>query len=686
MIPGGCRLGFRSRRRIRRLGGVIGIAWGSTLALPASAALDPSMAPSDVEVLRAESPYTFCKDPRLPLSFRAQALCPHATEIAACEGFAAACKAEQEGRNLCEPPATREERPWVGRGSGSLGQFLHSLASGAIWLFVGGFAAAFLAPAWAALRRSRRDRQLRDDDPESKDQPSRERARPAEPRPVGEAALLATADRCAAAGDNTLALQLYLAASLCALDRRGAVRLAEGRTNGEYVRQCEGAEDKQGLREIVREVERVQFGRQDAPPNVVAAVAHRARTLVHASAGAVALAVLALVLPIVLGACAGGDPACRRLPKPGDDPAGLELFYGVLRRQHVKIEPLGQSLASLPVASSEGPRPSMIVVVDLERTALDEETQDHLMQWVRSGGELVLAGEPGAWSRDLGVVETRPDGAADGAVTAATRADTTDEDDDDDQDDDDAARTKAPARAAPRAQLVGRVAFQITGKEQDVQGSDVLASFQDGSTYAARLRLGHGHVLGIASDELFTNAGLSRPENAAAMVALMSSAARRDVRVAEPHQGVAPPSAPWTSLRRAGLGLGLIHAMFAIAIVFLSVGLRLSRPRSPPLPRRRRFTEHVRAVGALYASTGSAAHALSAYTRFAQERLRARMPRGSSDVAAFLASRTTQPLDRCRTLWTRALEASSSGAPAGDELAVLKELSIVCSAAMAQDN
>ena len=71
-------------------------------------------------------------------------------------------------------------------------------------------------------------------------------------------------------GDNATALQLYLAASLRALSSRGALRIAADRTNGEYVRGCSDALAKPALRDIVREVDRVQFGGEAAGPTGVA--------------------------------------------------------------------------------------------------------------------------------------------------------------------------------------------------------------------------------------------------------------------------------------------------------------------------------------------------------------------------------------------------------------------------------
>jgi hypothetical protein len=132
----------------------------------------------------------------------------------------------------------------------------------------------------------------------------------------------------------------------------------------------------------------------------------------------------------------------------------------------------------------------------------------------------------------------------------------------------------------------------------------------------------------------------------------------------------------------------MIHALIAALILFLAVGVRLARPRPALPPARRAFAEHVEAVGALYARTGNAAHALAAYAAFADERLRASMPKSAGDVAAFLASRARLPVDECRRLWSRAM-AARAGEPRAserpDELALLKELAAVYSAAMAQD-
>jgi hypothetical protein len=216
-----------------------------------------------------------------------------------------------------------------------------------------------------------------------------------------------------------------------------------------------------------------------------------------------------------------------------------------------------------------------------------------------------------------------------------------------------------------------------------------VAWYEDDTAYAAEMSLGAGHVLLLASDELMTNAGLARPGNAAAMIAILTNANRRAFRLARPEDGIEPPASPLATLIRAGLGVPLVHALAGAALLFVAAGVRLTRPRPAAPPARRAFAEHVEAVGALYARTRSAPHALAAYVAFVRERLRSRMPRGSTDVPAVLAARSGLPLADCRSVWARATASlegpAGQAAPAGDELVILRDLVAACSAALAAD-
>jgi hypothetical protein len=60
------------------------------------------------------------------------------------------------------------------------------------------------------------------------------------------------------------------------------------------------------------------------------------------------------------------------------------------------------------------------------------------------------------------------------------------------------------------------------------------------------------------------------------------------------------------------------------------------------------------------------------------------MARGGGDVPTFLATNAATPREECARLWARGV-AAGAGAPAkGDELAVLKGLSRIVTAALGQ--
>ena len=415
------------------------------------------------------------------------------------------------------------------------------------------------------------------------------------------------------AADDRRALSLYLAASLVALERRGALRLAAHRTNGEYVRACRDDAARPELRAIVGQIDRVDFGGEAPTEEAVADVAGRARTLVRAVAVAL----------VVLGCfgCGGN--------KHGNDPARDELPTEVLRRNGFRVVPLSTSLATMPIENAaEAP----VTVVDLEKVILEDEARVHLERWVEAGGTLVLLGRPEVWPHALGAEH----------ALARDRIVHLDADELDDLDDSiDARLARSEALAWP------------TARELATLGGDVYAGLQ---------RLGDGLVLGIATDDLFTNLGVLPDHNGAALVTLLRAVAhdsRRSaqdldaIRIARAEDGIPPPSNPFTALAAAGLAKGAWHALAAAVVLFLAFGIRHARSRPVRAPARRAFAEHVEATGALYARTDAKQHALRAYGKFVELRLR------------------EVPLD-VEKLLARAREENEK--PVGDELRVLEEL------------
>lgn len=644
------------------------LATAAVTTRPALAVMDPAHAQADVDAAMREQSYPFCRDPHEPLSPRGTELCPHASSIPDCAGYAAACA-------RATAPAPPPWSPWWAKWL-SIPSFIGTLAQAFVWLLVAALVIAVVIPIARGLARFR-----------TKEAAPVEKRRPAthlEPAPMlaevvtltDEEQILARARELADRGDFAASMQLYLVASLRALDKRGAVRIAKDRTNGEYVRACSDPGAKPALRDIVREVDRVQFGGQAATPEGLERAARQAIAIVRA------LPVTMLLVSLLLSLGCGGV-SMPKVRQAGDDPAGYELFREVLVRQGVTLTGLDSSLATMPLPAAGERTPA--VIVDLEDTSLDDDTREHLMAWVDAGGVLVLAGWPHAWPKELDASREVAGGKP--RITArrllARAVPPTPEEKAEEaangDDSDDGTESAIYARTDEHGQLAQNDGLKLGG------AIDRIAWFDDGTVYAAVAAHGHGFVLEIATDELLTNVGLARPGNAAALVAILSSAARSEMRMAGAEDGVSPPSTPIAALLRAGLGLPLAHAAIFALLLFVAVGARQARPKPAQPPRRRAFSEHVEAVGALYARARSAPLALSAYARFADERLRARMPRGSGDIAGFLASRARVPLHVCQQIWARAMQAKAGAPPLGDELTVLRELSALYAAAMAQD-
>jgi hypothetical protein len=580
-----------------------------TWAVVAHAALDPAHAQADVDAVMRDKQYPFCREPHKPLSLEARRLCSQATSIPSCEGFGAACAELDEPTS--PPPSWWN---WF-----RLPPFFGAATQVVVWLLVAVLVVAILIPIARGLSGLMHRGQKIAPEPDAPPVA----APPAVPADVlsltDEEEILTRADALVAQGNFAAALQLYLLASLRALDKRGVVRIARDRTNGEYVRACTDPGTKPALRDIVREVDRVQFGHEEPTREAVGRAAHRAVAIVRALP-------VALLVAFLFGCLGCGGLSVPKGRQPGDDPAGNEVLKELLRKQGVVLGGLQTSLATMPLPAAGERTPA--VIVDLEMTLLDDETSEHLTSWVKAGGILLLAGSPSTWPHGLEASSETATGSKRITVRRLLARAVPPEPGEEPSADD--VETAIYDRSFQSAALSSDRGLSFKS------GGERIAWFDDGTSYAAVRTLGTGYVVGVATDELFTNVGLA-------------------------------------------------HAAVFGVILFLAVGTRMGRPRPRPAPRRRAFVEHVEAVGTLYARTRNAAHALAAYARFADERLRARMPRTTGDVATFLASRAGAPLELCQRVWARAAEAKGGAPPQGDELAVLRELTALCGAAMARD-
>ena len=616
----------------------------STIARPSVGALDPAHAQADADALRKDHD-AFCTKPERPLSRRARDLCPFASELTRCTGFSEACLHE-----TLPLPEKKETSAW----SDAFAAALAAIAKVAVWLLIIALGAVILFPIVQLLLRRRRERTLVEPTIDAPSDAEKTVAVEELIATTDAELLLRRADEHARKGDFDAALFTYLNASLRALDTRGAIRVARHRTNGEYVRGCKEEDARASLRDLVLEVDKAQFGGQNPSSEVVAKAAKRATSLVRALP-------LALVILFTLGGCN------NRVPAINADPAGNELMTELLRKQGMKVSRLRGSLANLPIPKSDAELPAA-VLIDGERTLLEPETQAHLLEWVAAGGFLILTGPPENWpalglkeehttSRDIAVYsesDAEDEGPSDGVRSDPVRID----------------HGKVAEAAAIEWAADEATAVALTG---------------DKKTYAAIRPMKKGSILAIANGDLLTNASLTLPGNPAALVAILSNVDRKEIRTTRPEDGISPPTNPISGLARAGLGLGMWHALAATLLAFIAVGARVSRPKPTRPPQRRAFSEHVEATGALYARTSSAPHALAAYARYASERLRTKLPRGVSDPVLFLSQRSGASPEDCARVWRRAMNVRAGDAPQGDELNVLKQLSAIYTAAMKAD-
>lgn len=665
---------------------MLGVFAVLAVATPAFATLaDPSAAQANADAARAGEAMRFCRAPRRPLNQRALALCAAAREVPDCAGFVAACDAAQARREADGDSALLA----------TLKKLLGWLAQALVFVLAAAALAAIVYPIVQALRRRRRDASLADKAPVPS--PAAGLVEVARELPLVDDAedALRRADDLARSGELNRALFMYLAASLAALDRRGAVRVTRSRTNGEYVRACSEVERRPALRELVREVDRVQFGGERSTSERVLRVSGLARALVRVTSAA--------LLALALSLTAGCNPAGRTSHA---DPAGDELFTELLTRQGLAVTPVGRSLASLAPLSPREADVAPVLVVDLARTRLEPDAEVRLLAWVESGGVLVLAGTTStslATSLGYRAVPEAVDPSRVmplDALLAPLASPQVASNDEDDEDDDALAARERAARVAATRRFRGVV---HGGGSLVVEGwSPLIVTAPPGEprVYAAAKSEGKGVVVVLHDGELFTNIGLSHPGNPAVVAALFAAVMatpafpggdgprlprERAVQIARAGDGISPPDNPLSALARSGLGTGMVHALVACLVLFAAYGVRHARPRPAPPPARRAFAEHIRATGAFYARLASPAHALAVFTRFAELRVRRTLPRGGTDVPSFLAARAGAELAESEALWSRAQEIEQ-GAPArGDELVVLGALRAQVSAALAHD-
>jgi hypothetical protein len=589
-----------------------------SLALGALLAVGSAHAQTPTERARQilrEPAYPFCHDSNRYVRPQELRYCGYVDARSACPEFAQACDRMRTFEPSCSPPRD------VGKYARPTRQILLlSLLT----------VVAFLSVLFVrAMARARREQKLVD----------RPAAAPATteliPLPLATAGeLFARALEAHRRGEHGAALYALYGALLRRLDERGVIRLDPAATPGDYLRQCRETEIQGPLRATTREVERVRFGGL-AP---TAEAFERLRPLVEP----IVRTVTALVLMVALAA---GTAGCGGLA--GGFGGGGETSPAGHRAVRALLNSSGVSARRLREAPERVQDVDRVLVLDAAATPLDEDQWSAVLAWVDRGGRLLLAGGSASWPGSLGV--STLNSGFNGSVVRL-------------------------------ADTVGGETVRVPGGSRALDageaGYSVASYASSGGAYAVWSVRNRGTVLLLAEPELLTNGGIAVGDNASAAVSLVRALAEhRPVYFVEDTVGAA--SNPLRSMERTGLLPVLLQGLLALTLFYLSVGRHFGTPRERTEVSRRAFTEHVRAVGALYARARASQAALRQYAALVLERIRERSGTGRTLRSEVIAARLgEQPAEVERVLHSleQAQSASAPSVREEEHLALIKRL------------
>ena len=458
---------------------------------------------------------------------------------------------------------------------------------------------------------------------ESEAEPAREEASIVE---TDVQRLLKRARQAAARGDFDQAIADVYAAALRRLEGDGLLDLHSSHTNADHLRALrDHPELAATLRAIVGDVEQVQFGATRASASLFESLLARVLPLTARPLVALVLAVLATWL--TPGLAWAGDMAGSF-----SSPAGSRAVVELLRRHDIDVSYRLDELDSM--------EEDVGVIVLLSDAELEDSHWQAARQWVRTGGVLVLAGVFPDDDDDWAIVNVATSSTAtrlSGAWQFEDRLAGLD--------------IQVPPGAALRVEPGGLEALPMLVRDGD-----------DEPLYALHGSLGRGEIIALADDHLLTNIALAVGDNGEAILRILKG--RGSIQLVTSWTG-AGASSPFEAVHRARLTPFIAQLLLLLALLFLWKGVAFGKLRDPLDTTRRRFADHVRAVGLQYTRARASAHALSAYARWALERLRERVPRGRQsdldELADKLAVRTGWTIDEITSLLRYAQAASDAG-------------------------
>lgn len=442
--------------------------------------------------------------------------------------------------------------------------------------------------------------------------------------------LLRRAQEAANRGDFTRAVEDAYAALLRRLDGAGLIEIHPSRTNGDYVRALrERPELRANVREIVRDVERVQFGSDAPSAHLFRAIFDRIVPIATRALGAIAI----LFAASVLTSC--DDPPDTKPASGGSTrPYGTAALDAVLKERGRDVIHRTASLASIEGESHDK------ALVLLRGADLDETTWRSVIAWTNEGGILVVAG-----LRHLPLELTAEPTDDDSAEIKLDRAGELDY----------------------RQRFADLSIFAPPGtKLRTTAGpSDWLLRRGD-EPYAVRARVGKGRAYVFAERALFTNIAFTVGDNAAFAVELLDDLGRDDIEICDMWTGAGAGN-PLQAMDGANL-TPVILQLLAMALLFLVWrGAHFGEPRDPLARSRRAFADHVRALGHIYHRASASEHALGNFAAWSIERLRERYYRGTKSgllpLAEAIAARTGRDEAEVTRVLVEAQSARDSSGP-----------------------
>ncbi len=423
--------------------------------------------------------------------------------------------------------------------------------------------------------------------------------------------LLARAEQAAGRGDYEAAINDVHAAMLRRLEGEQLISVEHWKTNGDYIGELRAKPAlRDEVRDIVREVEQVQFGAAPAEQGRYFNV----RTKVVALVSRATLAFTILFAGATMLGCPLFETDPDALPNSaalaglGTGPEDQRAVGELLLVYDIEAKHRTRSIEELTGTSG--------AIVLLEDVELVDEDWDTLLSWVQDqGGTLIIAtGKefPRRLNVDYGVFEPGHALAVefDQYLFSQLELDL----------------------AAPG----GRVFESGVGLTEELLARPISADEQqqppdpwgfdsnrepETKAYAVSRRFGEGEVIMFAEPDLWTNVGISVADNAAFLINLLRSREITELEFVDQYTGAGPDD-PFESMGNAKLGGLFLQILLFLALIYAAVGIPFARLREPQREARRSFVEHVRTLGQRYAQARAARYVAGLYSAWALDRLR----------------------------------------------------------------